>query len=94
MPLPDGTFVKGRDGAVVKSRADLASLKQIDPSAAPISADGSGLIDRVALLRATLRQSEQKQRRQRLAERYGVPLSGALLLSCLGLFLPGRRSKP
>lgn len=93
MPLLDGTFVKGRDGAVVKSRADLASLKQIDPSAAPVNGDGSGLSDRVTLLRATLRRTEQKQRRQRLAERYAVPLSGALLVSCLGLLLPCRRSK-
>lgn len=94
MPLPDGTFIKGRDGAVVKSRADLASLKLIDPSAAPVNADGSGLSERMTQLRAALRQTEQKQRRQRLAERYAVPLSAALLISCLGMLLQGRRSKP
>lgn len=94
MPLPDGTFVKGKDGAVVKSRADLASLKLIDPSAAPVNADGSGLSERMMELRTTLRHTEQKQRRQRLAERYAVPLSAALLFSCLGLFLSGRRSAP
>ncbi len=78
--LLDGTFVKGRDGAVV--RAGGSRVAQADRSVGSTGhGDGSGLSDRVTLSRATLRRTEQKQRRQRLAERYAVPRCPALCSS-------------
>lgn len=94
MPLPDGTFVKDRQGAVVKSRTDIAALKLIDPSASAISADGSGLGARIAAIRTTSRETVRKERRHRLAEHYGIPLSAALFIWCLGMACPGRRFLP
>jgi len=94
MPLPDGSFVKDRQGAVVKSRADILVLKRIDPSATVLSAHVSGLEGRIAASRASLRETVRKEVRHRLAERYYVPLAVALVILCLGMLLPGGRFMP
>ncbi len=91
MVLPDGSYVKDRQGAVVMSRADISTLKLIDPSATVISADRPDLEGRIAASRAVLHASVHKEVRHRSAERYYVPLAAALAIWCLGLLLPGGR---
>lgn len=91
MPLPDGSYIKDRHGAVVMSRADISTLKLIDPSATVIFADRPDLEGRISASRAVLHASVHKEVRHRLAERYYVPLAVALVIWCLGMLLPGGR---
>lgn len=92
MPLPDGNFVKDKAGAVVKSKMNMETLSVLDPAALVADAEGSGLVERIAASRRALHETGRKEQRRRLAERYYLPLAGALILWCLGAALPVRRA--
>jgi Ca-activated chloride channel family protein len=93
IPLPGGTFVKDRGGAVVNSRARLAELQALLPGAVNPAVSGATLRSLVERARAGSRESARQQRRQKLAERYHYPLAVALLMFALPL-LPSRRRSP
>lgn len=92
IPLPGGTFVKDRAGAVVKSRATPDTLQTLTTAVISLNADGSGLKPLIERARAEGRESARQQRRQRLADRFQYPLAVALVLSTF-MLLPrsGRR---
>jgi Ca-activated chloride channel family protein len=79
MPLAGGGFVKDRNGAVVKSHASPAVIKSIDPASVSLNSDKSGLAPLLQRSRATGIATERKQQRQKLAERFQLPLAAALL---------------
>jgi Ca-activated chloride channel family protein len=78
--LPGGGFVKERNGAVVKSHASRTVIRAVDPSAVSLHADGTGLEQLLQRACATGITSERKEQRQRLMERFQLPLAVALLL--------------
>lgn len=89
IPLPDGTFVKDRSGAVVKSRANHAALQLLDPDFVSLGAGGNNLKPLVERVRARSRESARQQRRQKRADRYQYPLAVACCL--YGIMLLPRR---
>ena len=91
MPLPGSGFVKDRQGAVVKSRASLATMAAIDPGATALGADGSGLVELLQRAKSVTLQTERHEQRQRLAERYQMPLAAGIFLLCLSYMIPERR---
>ena len=95
--LPDGEFLKSRQGAIVKTRLQTEALRQI------ATANGGHLLDLAAdpkaldtLYRTELLAPERQEpaaTRQQLAERFQFPLALALLL-LLGEPFVGRRQRP
>jgi len=94
MPLADGSFVRDRSGAVVKSLASIDNLRQIDPLAIALDADGAAIRERLAQVRSTATATVRKERRHSLVERYQLPLAAALLLWCSGLLFSRRVVTP
>jgi Ca-activated chloride channel family protein len=79
MPLAGGGFVKDRSGAVVKSHASTTVIKNIDPAAVSLGSDRAGLAPLLQRAHAIGIATERKQQRQKLAERFQLPLAAALL---------------
>jgi Ca-activated chloride channel family protein len=93
MPLPVGGYVKDQNGAVVKSHASRTVMVAIDPEAVTLGREGNGLELLLQRARSVGSVTEHKEQRQRLAERFQLPLAGALLLlsvaTCVGKGLKG-----
>ena len=92
IPLPGGTFVKNRGGAVVKSHAHLAELQKLTTHTVELDAAGSALQPVLVTVRAGSHESDHRQKRQKLADRFQYPLAASLFLFALQL-LPNRWRK-
>jgi Ca-activated chloride channel homolog len=90
MPIGEGAFVKDKSGAVVKSVADLDSIRRLDASASPLSASASEVAKRISEVRRGAGESVRKERRRKLRDRYEIPLSAALILWLPGLIFSRR----
>jgi Ca-activated chloride channel family protein len=91
IPLPGGGFLKDRQGAIVRSRANPATLSLFSPHNVPLDQDGAILAQIHGQVRPLLRQRILKGNRQRLAERFQIPLAAALLLLALEAVTCARR---
>ena len=87
--IPDGAggYVKDDRGAVVLSKLDPATLRELATKTTGVYADASGWVDLAQLIDSTVatgRKGETREEtRTRLAERYQWPLAAALLLLAL-----------
>lgn len=90
IPEPGAGFAKDRRGAAIKSRGSLATLRSIDPGAVSLNGDGAGLEPLLQRARAGATETVRKERRQRLAERFQIPLAAALLLLVTATAVNGR----
>lgn len=91
IPLPGGGFLKDRQGNIIHSRANPATLSLISQQNIRLESSGTSLKALYDQVRPQLLQSSVKNSRQRLAERFQLPLAGALLLLVLDTLLIGRR---
>ena len=87
IPLPGGNFVKDRQGAVVKSRASFATVKEIDPAAISLQPGGTSLELLLQRARSTGIETMHKERRHRRAERFQIPLVVSIILLALASVL-------
>lgn len=83
IPAKDGGFVKDERGAVVMSKLNPTTLKQLASSTGGAYAEASGWVDLPALLKQTVERGKQgalaERRTARLAERFQWFLAPALL---------------
>ncbi|GAM10021.1 hypothetical protein OR1_02306 [Geobacter sp. OR-1] len=93
IPEPGEGFVKDRSGAVIRSRGSLATIRSIDPEAITLNGDGAGLELLLQRSRAIATSTVRKERRQRLAERFQIPLAAALVLLVTLTVFSGRRKE-
>jgi len=92
IPLPQGEFLKDGAGLVVKSRADRDRLRGIAAASGgrllDLSAGPSALVDLYRQDLCSLERKAFRSSRQRLRERFQIPLALALVLlfvePCLG----------
>ncbi len=84
IPAKDGGFVKDERGAVVMSKLNPTTLKQLASASGGAYAEASGWVDLPALLKQTVERGKQgalaERRTVRLAERFQWFLAPALLL--------------
>lgn len=96
IPLPQGEFFKDRRGVVVKSRLQPVPLREIAAAAGgrllELAADRTALADLYTHEMATLERKAHRSVRQRLRERFQIPLALALVLLAIEPFI-GRRGK-
>ncbi|KXU36841.1 hypothetical protein AXK11_03355 [Cephaloticoccus primus] len=91
--LPDGSggYVKDERGAVVLSRLEPATLRQLAESTGGLYRDASTWLDLAALIRETVEQGQRGQfsdtQVQRLIDRYQWALAPALLFLALSFWL-------
>jgi hypothetical protein len=78
---------------VVKSRASVATLSEIDPSAITLDESGNRMTEVLTRARALCTEQTRTDSRQRFEERFQIPLAAALLLWVGDLFLQGRRKE-
>jgi len=87
IPLADGSFVKDRNGTVVKSHATFATMQQLDTQVVTLAADGAAIKDRLKEIRSTSTSTVKKLSGQKQAECYQLPLAIALFLWCSALLI-------
>jgi Ca-activated chloride channel family protein len=96
IPLPQGEFFKDRRGVVVKSRLQPAPLQEIAAAAGgrklDLAAGRTALADLYAGELAALERKDIWSVRQRLRERFQIPLTLALVLLAIEPFI-GRWGK-
>lgn len=84
MPAKDGGLIKDEHGAVVMSKLDPTTLKQLASATGGAYAEASGWIDLPALLQQTVERGKQgamaERKTERLGERFQWFLAPALLL--------------
>ncbi len=94
IPLPGGEFLKNRQGAIVKTRLQPEALAALAAatggSRLDLTADRQALVKLHATVLSAAERSEASVTRQRLAERFQLPLALAVLLLAIEAFI-GRR---
>jgi len=87
--IPDGAgaYVKDDRGAVVLSKLDPTTLRDLADKTSGVYADASGWVDLAQLIDSTVATGRKgafhEETQVRLAERYQWPLAAALLLLAL-----------
>lgn len=80
IPLPGGSFLKDRDGNVVRSRANAATLERFSGRNVRLDAAGESLLQLYRQIRPQLLQRTITNSRPLPVERFQLPLALALLL--------------
>lgn len=91
IPLPGGGFLRDRQGAIVRSRANPTTLSLFSPRNVRLDPSGTTLERVYDQALPLLRQRSVKGSRQRLIERFQIPLAAALLLLVLEAVVNARR---
>jgi len=91
IPLPGGGFLKDRHGAIVRSRANPAALALFSRWNIRLDQSGTALGRIYDQAQSLLQQRAVKGSRQRLAERFQIPLAGALILLLIEALFIARR---